>query len=100
MFCVLARILPDKNYYCAMQELTCDLDHCFLCRFCIPDWKAVIAVKKTTITIKKGKPLFREGEKVEGIFFVYAGMMKVHKKWIGEKELILRFAKEGDIVGH
>ena len=34
-----------------------------------------------------------------GMFFVYDGTVKVHKKW-GEKELIMRFAKKGDIVGH
>ena len=26
--------------------------------------------------------------------------MKVHKRWDADKELIVRFAKEGDIVGH
>jgi CRP/FNR family transcriptional regulator len=30
---------------------------------------------------------------------VYEGSVKVHKEW-GEKELIVRFAKKGDIVGH
>ena len=37
---------------------------------------------------------------MKGMFFVYDGCLKVHKKWDEEKELIVRFAKQGDIVGH
>jgi len=44
--------------------------------------------------------LFREGEEVKGIYFVYSGKVKVHKKWGEEKELIIRFAQKGDILGH
>lgn len=44
--------------------------------------------------------LFKEGDEVTGIYFVYSGTVKVHKHWDNEKELIVRFAKEGDIVGH
>jgi CRP/FNR family transcriptional regulator len=43
--------------------------------------------------------LFVEGEPVTGIYFVYSGKVKVHKKW-GDKELIVRFASQGAIVGH
>ncbi|HTI93189.1 MAG TPA: Crp/Fnr family transcriptional regulator [Puia sp.] len=83
-----------------MQEFPCNLTDCFLCRHSIPEWKAVIALKKTTLHIKRGKQLFAEGEKVKGIFFIYSGSVKVHKQWIKDKDLILRFAKAGDIVGH
>ncbi|MDO6432057.1 Crp/Fnr family transcriptional regulator [Flavitalea sp. BT771] len=83
-----------------MQELSCNLNDCFLCRHCMPEWREVIALKKTTLPIKKGKPVFREGEKVAGIFFLYSGYVKVHKEWIGQKDLILRFAAPGDILGH
>lgn len=44
--------------------------------------------------------MFREGDEVRGIFFVYSGKIKVHKKWDNEKELIIRFAREGDVLGH
>ena len=44
--------------------------------------------------------IFREGDLVEGIYFVYSGTVKVHKKWGTEKELIIRFACKGDIFGH
>jgi CRP-like cAMP-binding protein len=44
--------------------------------------------------------IFEEGQIVRGIFFVYSGTVKVHKKWGSEKELIIRFARKGSIFGH
>jgi CRP-like cAMP-binding protein len=66
----------------------------------MPEWKTAIALNKITLLFKKGKQIFREGEKVKGIFFLYSGAVKVHKQWIDQKELLLRFAKGGDILGH
>jgi CRP/FNR family transcriptional regulator len=83
-----------------MQTASCNLEDCFLCSHCLPEWKEVVAVKKETLSFKKGKPLFSEGDKVNGIFFIYSGSVKVHKQWLEQKELLLRFAKKGDIVGH
>lgn len=83
-----------------MQDPSCNLADCFLCRFCIPEWKEAVAVKKTTLSIRKGRQLFGEGEPVKGIFFIYSGSVKIHKQWVDGKELVLRFAKKGDIAGH
>src|SRR5689334_13459120 len=83
-----------------MQAVSCNLSSCFLCSNCIPEWKEAIAVRKANSLIKRGKTLFREGDAVEGIFFIYSGAVKIHKQWTEDKELILRFAKGGDIVGH
>src|SRR5689334_15656967 len=78
----------------------CDLNSCFLCWSCLPEWLPVIDMHNKNIELKKGQPLFKEGDTVTSIYFIYKGNVKVHKKWDKEKELILRFAKEGDIVGH
>ncbi len=83
-----------------MTNKTCNLTSCFLCTHCIPDWKDVVAVKKKTVHFKKGELIFKEGDKVKGIFFLYSGAVKVHKHWGNQKELIIRFTKEGDILGH
>lgn len=83
-----------------MQQVSCNLTSCFLCSHCLPEWKEVIAVKKKTVEFKKGKDIFREGEKVKGIYFIYTGSVKVYKQWGGQKQLIIRFAKAGDILGH
>lgn len=83
-----------------MQEVSCGLDRCFLCRHCIPEWKEAVAVRKKTYLIRKGKALFKEGEKVKGIFFLIEGSAKIHAPWGEEKDMIIRFARAGDIVGH
>ena len=49
---------------------------------------------------KKGELIFKEGTAVTGIYFVYRGSIKVHKKWDAEKELIIRFSKPGDVIGY
>ncbi|TZF82080.1 Crp/Fnr family transcriptional regulator [Pedobacter sp. BS3] len=78
----------------------CDLKRCFLCKHALPDWLPAIGAHKKSFDIKKGQQLFKEGDPVTGIYFVYSGSLKVHKRWDKEKELITRFAKEGDILGH
>jgi CRP/FNR family transcriptional regulator len=82
-----------------MPKELCNLDTCFLCRNCYPEWKELIEIKKTTVSFKKGKQIINEGEKVKGIYFMYSGLVKVHMQWVNQKELIVRFAKKGDIVG-
>ncbi|MDE3234478.1 MAG: Crp/Fnr family transcriptional regulator [Bacteroidota bacterium] len=82
------------------ESLTCEKNHCFLCSNTIPEWKEIIAAKKKMVRFKKGETIFKEGEKVTGIYFLYEGAAKVHKQWIEEKELIIRFTREGDILGH
>ena len=44
--------------------------------------------------------LFTEGNDLKGMYFINKGLVKVHKKWGDDKELILRIAGDGDIVGH
>jgi len=78
----------------------CDLKRCFLCKLCLPEWLPAAAASRRNMEIRKGQPLFEEGDPVQGIFFVYKGKVKVHKRWDEEKELIIRFARSGDIVGH
>jgi CRP-like cAMP-binding protein len=83
-----------------MKELTCDLATCFLCRHCMPEWKEVTATHKKTLLIRKGKALFTEGEEFKGIFFLYSGVVKIHGPWTDGREMIIRFARGGEIAGH
>lgn len=78
----------------------CDLNSCYLCSHCLPAWIPAIAGNRQVLHLTKGEILFRENEPVTGMYFVYKGLIKVHKHWGVDKELILRFAKSGDIVGH
>ena len=87
------------SIYMKKTKKECDLKSCSFCTLCLKGWLPAIAANRETFELRKGETLFKEGEKVTGIFFVYEGAVKVHKEW-GEKELIVRFAGKGDIVGH
>lgn len=81
-------------------KTSCDLQHCFLCKRCLKEWIPAIEANKKSYQFKKGEVIFREGDPVTGIYFLYDGKAKVHKKWGEEKELNIRFARKGDIIGH
>jgi len=78
---------------------TCDLQTCFMCQLALKEWKPAIESHRKNISVKKGEQIIQEGEEVKGIYFIYSGSVKVHKKW-GEKDIILRFATKGKIFGH
>lgn len=84
----------------AKTKDSCDVRSCFLCQGCLPDWLQVVAINKKNLHYKRGETIFTEGQPVAGIYFLYKGKVKVHKHWGQEKELIIRFAMDGDIVGH
>lgn len=78
----------------------CDMRTCFLCRMCLEEWGPAISTHRKNYTYKRGETIFTEGERVDGMYFVYSGIVKVHKKWDLDKELIIRFATEGEVLGH
>jgi len=81
-----------------MKRSECDLASCFFCSNCNSEWLELTRLKKQTYLFKKGEQLFTEGADVTGMYFMLSGSAKVHKHW-GDKELIIRFAKGGDILG-
>ncbi len=78
----------------------CDLKSCFFCKLSLKEWLPAVDVNRHMQQFKKGELIFTEGEEVKGMYFIYDGIAKVHKKWGDDKELIVRFAKQGDIIGH
>ena len=80
--------------------ITCDTNTCFLCKNCLPEWKPAILASKKNFFVKKNEVIFKEGDPVKGIYFVLSGIVKVHKKWGKDKEVIIRFATNGAIFGH
>lgn len=83
-----------------LKKYKCDLKSCSFCQSCSNEWLPAIDANRKVYQIKKGDLLFREGDEVKGMFFLNSGLVKVHKRWDDEKEMILRFAGEGAIVGH
>jgi CRP/FNR family transcriptional regulator len=82
------------------KKLKCDLATCSMCKSCKAEWLKAIDVNRKLVHYKKGESIFNEGDAVNGMYFIFSGLVKVHKKWTDNKELILRFAKDGAIVGH
>lgn len=78
----------------------CDLHTCFLCKHCLTEWLPAIGTHRKNLEVKKGEKIFKEGDLASGIFFIYKGIVKVHKRWDKDKDLIIRFAKTGDMLGH
>ncbi len=59
-----------------------------------------IAENKSNLRCKKGQQFIMEGAPVNGLFFVLKGKAKVFRTGINGREQIVRFAKEGEIIGH
>lgn len=83
-----------------IKKTGCDLKTCTMCKGCKPEWLKAIDANRQLLHYNKGEVLFYENDTVNGMFFIYSGLVKVHKKWNDNKDLILRFAKDGAIVGH
>lgn len=56
--------------------------------------------QKSTLRCKKGQQFIMEGAPVNGLFFIKSGTVKVFRTGINGREQIVRFAKEGEIIGH
>ena len=56
--------------------------------------------QKNNINCKKGQQFIIEGAPVNGLFFILEGKVKVFRTGINGREQIVRFAKEGEIIGH
>jgi len=55
---------------------------------------------KNNLKLKKGQQFIIEGTPVNGLFFILSGTVKVFRTGINGREQIVRFAKEGEIIGH
>lgn len=56
--------------------------------------------KKHTVRCKKSQQFIMEGTPAHGLFFAYKGKVKVVKTGVDDREQIVRFAKDGEIIGH
>ncbi|NTX00013.1 MAG: Crp/Fnr family transcriptional regulator, partial [Geobacteraceae bacterium] len=48
---------------------------------------------------KRGNIIYHEGHRINGFYCVQNGIIKIYKTGLDGKEQIIRFAKEGDIIG-
>lgn len=57
-------------------------------------------ISKKRLSFKKGELLFENGKEANGVYFIDEGTVKLSKSGVYGKEQILRFIKEGDLVGY
>ena len=54
---------------------------------------------KTSYTIKKGEPIFEEGETLKGVFCIKDGVGKLSKLSSNGKDQIVKLVKSGELLG-
>jgi len=54
---------------------------------------------KTSYVVKKGKPLFEEGESLHGVYCVKDGIAKMTKLSANGKDQIIKLVKKGELLG-
>jgi CRP-like cAMP-binding protein len=64
------------------------------------DEKIQLNFKKEFRIYKRGDVLYREGNRISGIFCINDGIIKVFKTGLDGKEQIIRFAKKGEIIAY
>ena len=89
----------EKQQYIESKFLSVFNDKSFKEILSKEDYNKYIEAKKT-VFFNKGEVLFEEGSNVDGIYFIENGTAKLYKLGFNRKEQILRFIKEGDIIGY
>ena len=59
-----------------------------------------MAEVKTCAFFKKGQIMMHEGSRPNGVYCIYSGKAKLFRLGTEGKEQIIRFAKEGDLIGY
>ncbi len=58
-----------------------------------------VSANKTTKKVKKGEPLFEEGDKLKGVYCVREGVSKLSKLSANGKDQIVKLATKGEVMG-
>jgi CRP-like cAMP-binding protein len=78
----------------------CENLNCLIKKHSLNNKILTVLENKHTIKCKKNQQFIMEGTPAHGLFFTYKGKIKVAKIGADEREQIVRFAKDGDIIGH
>lgn len=87
------QLIIDENFTSVFNENT------FEERLSKEDFER-FQITKEIVTFHKGENLFDENENPKGVYFLRKGTAKLSKIGAYGKEQILRFIKEGDVIGY
>ncbi len=65
-----------------------------------PEQLEFIYNKKNCLNFKKGDVIYEEGNRTNGIYCLYKGIIKIYKTGIEGREQIIKFGKPGDVFGY
>lgn len=67
---------------------------------CTPEWRSMADQNTTELSYKKGQLIIKEGLNADSIYMVKHGRVKVYSNYANGVEVIVRFATDGQIIGH
>ncbi|TAH42005.1 MAG: Crp/Fnr family transcriptional regulator [Bacteroidetes bacterium] len=77
----------------------CPTKDCSVLKNCTPDCLDLITKLKKVGYFIAGQRILMEGSHAKGIYFIETGQVKIYKSDSRGQEIILRFAKPGDVIG-
>lgn len=80
--------------------ISCTNENCLIKKHIYSEYIQSIINQKNTFTCKKSQQFILEGSPIHGLFFIFKGKAKVTKTGISGREQIVRFANDGDVIGH
>lgn len=92
-----------RSKHALLQGVSCEVcenENCLIKRNLPTLLGSKFVDNKSTLKCKKGQQFIMEGAPVNGLFFILKGTVKVFRTGINGREQIVRFAKEGEIIGH
>jgi len=89
-----------KKYFEEPTCIGCNLEFKTIFKSLTPTQLDYLNNNKSCSVVSKGKILYEEGNRLTGIFCINKGILKIYKTGIEGKEQIIKFAKEGDVIGY
>ncbi|WP_159519726.1 Crp/Fnr family transcriptional regulator [Sunxiuqinia indica] len=85
-----------KSYSCH----SCTNENCLIKKHIQTEAIQPYLKQKNTFPCNKKQQFILEGAPVSGLYFIYEGCVKVFKQTANKNSQIIRFSKNGEIVGH
>ena len=80
--------------------INCKNMNCYIKQYCSNHWLQIIDFKKEETFYKSGESIFIEGVSEPGLHFIHEGKVKMTTRGLKGKQQIIRFAGNGDVLGH
>ncbi len=88
------------KYMVKAECKSCENDNCLIRKHIGKDSLKTFITQKNSFVCQSGQQFILEGAPVSGLYFIYKGSVKVYKQTDLKNSQIIRFSKDGEIVGH